>query len=405
MNVFREAYTHIRSFSHAFWVVIAATLMNQIGNMAMVFLVLYLNQHVGVSLVQASIGFAVFSGSMLAAGLLGGNMIDRAGAARIMTIALLLNGVILILFPFFQSYSLIVILCTAWGMTYGLYRPASQTFISQLSTPGMHKVTFSVYRLAVNLGMSIGPAVGGYLATHSYPAIFYANGSANILAVLILLTGLNTIILSKPTQQTAQKPIFSLKWLQQDPALRFFVIGTIPIMMVFLQHEAALPVFLKNDLHLPISFYGLLFTLNTLIIVFFELILNVATMNWPYRANLILGSLFITAGFAGLYFAATRWDIILLTIFWTIGEMILFPAASSYIADIAPEEHRGSYMSLYSSATNAGMLLGPWSGAMVMEKYGAHALWVACGLWGLLSVVMFYYLTEPRHTKSTVTPS
>lgn len=395
MRLFRTTLSHIRDFSPAFWIVIGATLLNQLGNMAFVFLVLYLTEHAGFSLSQASFAFATFSASMLISGLCAGSFIDKIGAARIMTAALLANGLVLISFPYAHDYLAILLLCLAWGFTFGLYRPASSTLVSYLSKPGLHKITFSVYRLSLNLGMSIGPALGGYLAYHSFPAIFMANGIANIVASMALIIGLSRSTWFSYRPASLNKMGFSLTWLKQDAALRFFLLSMIPISMVFYQHESTLAVFLNRDLSLPISFYGLLFTLNTLVIVFFELPLNVATMNWPYRVNFMLGALFTTIGFGGLFFASKEWHVIALTLCWTLGEMILYPAANSYIADLAPESRRGSYMSLFSTSANVAMLLGPWGGAIIMQASGSYSLWLACALLGTLSMVMFYFQRQP----------
>lgn len=396
MNVYREAFLNIKKFPPVFWLVIAATLINQMGNMAFVFLLLYVTQHLGFSLYQGALSFAVISGSMLLSGIISGNLIDHLGAPRIMIAAIILNGVILITFPLIHHYYLIIFFCFLWGLFYGIYRPASQTFVSYLSREGLHKITFSVYRLAVNLGMSIGPAVGGYLVIRSFPAIFIVNGLANLFAGILLILGLvrTTWILHKPVAK--EKKLLSLTWLKKDAALRWFLIGLVPISMVFYQHESTLPVYLKNDLGLSLSLYGWLFTINTLMIVFLELPFNVASLNWPYRYNFILGSVFIAAGFGGLYFASAAWHIILGTVIWTIGEMILFPAATSYLAEIAPEGHRGSYMSLFTASTNMGMLLGPWAGALVMQQIGGSAVWVFCGLLGLISIAIFNTLIDAK---------
>ncbi len=396
MSLYRETFSHIRSFPPAFWVVIGATLMNQIGNMAFVFLVLYMTQHMRYSLPQASLAFATFCGSMLLTGLLGGGLVDRLGVARMMMGSLLANGIVLILFPLIHHYPAILLMCLVWGFAYGLYRPSSQTLVSHLSAAGLHKITFSVYRLSINLGMSIGPAIGGYLAAHSYAAIFLANGIANLLASTILIAGLARTHWIKYRPALQHKMEFSFIRLKHDPLLRIFLFGMTPVSMVFFQHESTLAVFLYRDLKFPLAFYGWLFTINTLMIVFFELALNVATMNWPYRTNFILGSLLITIGFAGMLYASQGWHIILLTMIWTLGEMILYPSASSYIADISSPAHRGSYMSLLGTASNMGMLIGPWSGAIVMEYLGATGLWTACGLWGVLSIMIFRYAREPE---------
>lgn len=395
MKNYREAFAEIKTFPRAFWVVIVATLMNQIGNMALVFLMLYLINEVHVTLVVSSIAFAVFSASMFASGIVSGNFIDYFGADKMMRLALFVNGCTLLFIPLVKNIIVIFLLCIIWGSAYGLYRPASQTFVSQLSKTQLHKLTFSLYRLVQNLGMSIGPALGGYLAMHSFQQIFFVNGAANLLAVFILLIGLMNY--QPATTRSAERKIqFNLRFLKKDMALRLFVLGMIPIAMVFFQHESTLAIFLSDNLHLPLSFYGLLFTVNTLIIVFCELPLNIYTMYWRYRTNFMLGSFFITVGFAGLLFAHTQNQILGLTLFWTLGEMILYPAASSYIADIAPATQRGTYMSMFATCSNIGMLLGPWAGSLLMDYYGARSLWFACGIFGVLSIFLFSATREPK---------
>jgi MFS family permease len=280
-----------------------------------------------------------------------------------------------------------------------MYRPAAQTFVSYLSIEGKHKITFSIYRLANNLGMSIGPAIGGYIALHSFHSIFFVNAFSNILGGVILLAGLLDTPWINYFPATNNKKIFTLKWLKNDATLRVFIIGIIPVFMVFFQHESTLGVYLQQNLHLPLSSYGWIFTVNTLMIVCFELLLNIATINWPYRINFIIGSLLITAGFAGIYFATAMWHIILLTMVWTLGEMILYPSASSYIADIAPEKYRGGYMSLFSTSANLGMLLGPWGGGLIMQQLGGQALWITCSIFGGISILIFLFLPESNASK------
>lgn len=401
MTQFKSSFQYIKTLPSAFWTVILASLMNQVGNMAFVFIILYLTSYLGFDLTHATAVFVVFSASMLIFGLLGGSIVDKVGAARMMVATLFVNGFVLISIPHLQHFGSILIACVLWGCFFGLYRPASQTFISYLSTAGLHKITFSVYRLAINLGMSIGPAIGGYLAAHYFPIIFYANGCANILASLILLIGLYRTSWFRYRGTYEKKFSIGFRYLFSDKALGLFIVGLIPVCMVFFQHESTLAVFLNGHLKLPLSFYGSLFTINTLMIVFLELPLNVLTLEWSYRTNFVLGSLLITAGFAGMVFVTHAWHVVLLTAVWTLGEMILFPASSSYIADISPLNRRGSYMSLYSMCSNLGMMLGPWCGAMMIELTNMRDLWIACGIWGLVSVLLLSRVKQPIITHET----
>lgn len=246
MTTFREKFARIKTFPRAFWLLISAVFINQAGNAAIVFLVLYLTQHLHFSLIEASYVFGALGISMLLAGLLGGALIDRFGGARMMAAALFCNSLVLLTFPLVKNFHNIFCLCIAWGLIFGFYRPATQTFVAVLTPTNTHKIAFSVYRLAVNLGMSIGPAVAGYLAMHSYPAIFIANGISNLLAGIILFFGFRQTqywLIQKSASKTQKPSGFGFKWIFRDKLLYWFLIGLIPISMVFYQHSSTLPVF------------------------------------------------------------------------------------------------------------------------------------------------------------------
>lgn len=397
---FKQSITHIRAFSSDFWIVIFAIFLNQTCNMALVFLVLYLTQHLHFSLSHASLGFALFCGSAVLSGIAFSQSIDRFGAIRLMVLLLLINGTLLMTFPLLHHFVFIMLQCMAWGATYGLYRSAAQAAIAHFSSAGMHKITFSLYRLVLNLGMSIGPALGGYLALHSYNAIFLVNGLGNLVACSTLFLCLRHSAYFNLRTKKATQSHYNYHILSTDRALCYFLLSIMFISMIFFQHEVALPVFLKENLNLPVSFYGLIFTINTLIIVCTELPLNILTLSWPYRLNFTVGSLILTLGFMGMAFTSTRIGLILLAVLWTIGEMMIYPAASSYIADIAPKEQRGNYIALYNTASNLGMFIGPWAGAILMDHAGAYALWLSCGLFGFFVILFIQQIKEPAEEKT-----
>lgn len=391
MTALRHSFTHIKQLPSVFWVIIAAVLANQLGNMALFFLVPYLATH--FTLPFASFAYASCCAGLLVGGFFSGMIANRIGAVKLMTITLGLNALIVFGIPMLTRFWSIELTCILWGSIFGLFRPATQTFLSYVSSPESYKITFSIYRLANNLGLSVGPAIGGYLAVHSFPLIFIFNGSANIVAALILILGLthrSCKDLASTTQPLSPPPSF--RDLKQDPILRIFLMGMIPISMVFYQLSSTLPIFIHEYLHFPLSFYGLLFTFNTLLIVFFELPLNIATLHWSPRRNMIVGSFLISLGYGGYAWVSQSWEIFLLTGVWTLGEMILFPAATAYIAQISTEKKRANYISLFTTITNLGLFLGPWAGAVVMQHWASTGLWLTCGAWGVVSIILFYFL-------------
>ena len=116
------------------------------------------------------------------------------------------------------------------------------------------------------------------------------------MAGLILILGLlyKPGVDHQPPSLPASKTTLGLKYLKQDMALRIFVIGMIPVTMIFYQNASTMPVFIHQTLNLPLTVYGLLFTVNTLMIVFFELPLNIATLSWSPRRSLAVGSILIS---------------------------------------------------------------------------------------------------------------
>ena len=73
---------------------------------------------------------------------------------------------------------------------------------------------------------------------------------------------------------------------------------------------------------------------------------------------------------------------------WTVGEMLLFPGSSAYVADLAPPDRRGDYMGLYSMTFGVCFAIGPWLGTVLYERYGGDVLWAVMFAFGLASTAL-----------------
>lgn len=388
---FFKAFSEAKHFSIPFWWLCAATLLNQLGNMAAVFLIIYLHQHLGWSVSMSSTAFATQAFFMVFSGMLIGRWIDYFGGRRVMLAALSLNAIFLFILSLLKNPILIFLCCALWGLAYGCYRPAAQTLVSEFSPKEKHQLAFSVFRFFINLGMSIGPAVGGYLTKFHFSWIFAINAFANLSAVLVIAYGLPKVesILSKNTLAVqAHKNSFSI--LFSDSYLRWFLLALIPCSMVFFQFESTLVVYVHEFLSLPLSFYGFLITVNTILIVLTEIPINILMTQFSMRVNLILGAAFLGIGFGGYFFSHSAFGVIFLVCIWTLGEMILFPASTAYVASLSTSENRGRYMSAFTTSTNLGLLLGPWLGGLSFNVIGVPQFWLVVGFLAFLSVFLFY---------------
>jgi len=376
------------------WVIFTVTLINRTGTMVLPFLVIYLTRQREFSAERAGLGLVFYGlGSMITAPV-AGKLCDRIGSLRVMRASLFLSGAILFVLPFARSFWAVNSIIIIWAIVSEAFRPASLSIISEAVAPEQRKAAFSLSRLAINLGMSIGPAVGGFLAQASFLSLFIVDGATSILAgIFLALTPLPThsqsaAVAREPTGEI-NPPLKRLSVLADRRFLVFLVL-MIAVNMIFFQNQAAEPLYLIRDLHISESAFGMLITVNTLLIILIEVPLNNAMAHWPHKQAVALGALLTGLGFGALMFAKDVWSVAATVVVWTFGEMILFPSSSAYVADLAPAEKRGVYMGLYVMTFSIAFMIGPWVGVAILERFGATALWggaLGCGC--LAALIIF----------------
>jgi MFS family permease len=180
-----------------------------------------------------------------------------------------------------------------------------------------------------------------------------------------------------------------------DTTFLVFLTGAFLVGIVFFQHESALPLYLVQYLRLSPAFYGMLFTINTLLIVALEVPLNTATAHWSNTRSLIVGCFLFAVGFGALGVIASPAGVVATVVIWTFGEMLLFPAMAAHMAEIAPENRRGVYMGAYSMSLSISLTIGPWMGTQLLSTFGPAVVWpVMFGLGALAALLMAY--SAPR---------
>ena len=165
----------------------AVTFVNRAGTMVLPFMVLYLTRQLGVRPALAGMALTVYGIGGLISGPIAGRLCDRLGPFAVLRGALLMSGAILLAFPFADRFETFLAATFVWSFVAESVRPATLAALTSFVRPEQRKAAVAVNRLGINLGMSVGPAVGGFIATVSFPLLFVVDGACALTAGGVLL--------------------------------------------------------------------------------------------------------------------------------------------------------------------------------------------------------------------------
>ena len=392
INIWRS----LKGLPRDVWVLAIASLVNRAGTMVLPFLVLYLTRELGFSAPRAGLALAVYGAGSIIAAPIAGRLTDMIGPLLIMRASLIGTGLLLFVYPFVDTYAAIIAITVVWALVSEGFRPANMAMVAEVVPPAQLKSAYALLRLAINLGMSIGPAAAGFIAAYSFKLIFVVDAVTTLAAGAVLIatsfsSGKGT---AREVREARAPGGAGRSFVLYDRRMLLFLPALFLVGFVFFQHEGPLSLFLVQDLSLSPAFYGMLFTINTVMIVFMEVPLNAATSHWPHRRGLALGAMLFAVGSGAFAFADGPAMVVVGIAIWTFGEMLLFPQASAYVAEIAPPDRRGQYMGAYALSFNIAFAVAPWAGTTVFAHQGARVLWLGVFAIGAASAALMLFVTS-----------
>lgn len=372
----------IRAMPRAAWVLFGGSFINRFGNFVLPLLTIYLTRQ-GHSVARAGLAVGAYGAGHLCASLLGGHLADRIGRRNTTALSMFASSITMLALSQARAYAAILVLTYLAGLAAELYRPASYALIADLVPPERHVVAFGLYRFAVNLGFAAGPAVAGFLADHSFTWVFLGDAITSALYGVIALVALPHGLRSSAREEA---PGEGFAMALRDRAFILFLLATICLTGVDYQSVSTLALYVK-DLGFSTTAYGVLLSINGLLIIVFELSIIHVVRRFRPQPVIALGYFLGAFGFALTGFARSLPALAATVVVWTLGEMIGSPMAATYVAQLAPERVRGRYMGLHSLTLSIGMLLGPPLGALAYQR-DPNILWTACGVLAVTSATL-----------------
>ncbi|MCP4898359.1 MAG: MFS transporter [bacterium] len=371
-------------------------LVNRAGTMVLPFLSLYLTLHLGFSTLDAGRLLSLFGFGSMAGSYVGGLLSDRLGPYRVLCLSLFAGGAGFVVLAGLETMAAIGVAIFFVSLISDAFRPALMAAVAETSSPKERPRAFALIRMAVNLGMAIGPAAGGFLAAHHYSWLFFADAATCWAAGLLLWAvvargasfGDDSDRISVPVRASRIRS----PW-RDLPFLGFLVL-IFALGVVFFQVWITFPVFLRDVHQLGERWIGSLLAVNALLIVAFEMPLLHALEGYRELRVAAVGSLFVCLGLATLPLGHGFTIALLAMTILTIGEMLSLPMSNSFVARRAGEGATGRYMGAYTLAFSASFVVAPSLGMTIYDRWGGAVLWYGIGGLGVILMAGFIVLSQ-----------
>jgi MFS family permease len=375
-----------RGLPREVWLLSLVLLINRCGTMVLPFWTLYCISERGFTETQVGTLLAIYGVGSVVGAFVGGWLTTRIGALRVQWLSLFLTGTGFLVLLLVQTWQQIAIAFIVLSIVSEAIRPASSTATANLCDPVQHPRAMALNRLAVNLGMSVGPVLGGFLAGRSFALLFWCDAltcfAAGIGFLLIFGFGDETRSINSQQRSNVLRP-----W--RDRQFACFGFFNFLLAIVFFQLMGTYVLYFDQVYGLQKFQIGLLMSINTVSIVLLEMVLVRQVERFHILRVVAVGFLFSGLGFCVLPWGRGMLWAAFSVALWTIGEMLSMPLAAAFSAGRSGPEERGNYMGAFSMSYAAAFVVAPivgmwaysiqpnyvWYGGLVLTLIATGGTW------------------------------
>lgn len=389
------------------YILFVATVINGVGIFVYPFLALYLTQRLHYSAAQAGTFLTIASILYVPGSFIGSKLADTFGRKGVLLTAQILMDICYILAGFYEGTSAVPVLVLLALLFDGAVDPAREALKMDVTNQGNRQASFSFLYLGHNVGFAIGPVIAGYLFYSSPTWLFWGNGILGILSMVPVLLWIKE---SKPSKELIEE---SKQWkttekgeegglfraLVTRPKLIFFALAVTFFSYAYSQTLFGLPLF-TNSLFGEdgAKLYGELMALNGIVVVLCNPIIVSSLRRFHPLANTVISGLLYTIAFSLFALATSRPSLVMLSILFTIGEIIAVTNQNFYVANNTPISHRSRFSAIMPIIMGTGHAIAPMVGGHIIQRFSIRMLWVSTGLSALVGTlgILGLYLYERK---------
>ena len=404
--IFNTYKTSFSGLSRETWLLSIVMMFNRCGSMAVPFMGLYVTQSLHRSEMDAGLIITLFGVGSILGSATGGKLTDMIGFRPVQIISSVVGGLLFILFSTITHFYSLCILTVVISFFSEAFRPANFTAVAHYAAEGTITRSYSLNRLAVNIGWSVGISLAGIIASINYKLLFIVEGGVSIIVGLLILSFLPQVKdFIKKAKENASNMVILKPW-EDVFYVKFILLTTVFITCAFLMFRVV-PVFFKEQWHIDEFQIGIIIGINGAVIALFEMIMinKIEAKRSPMffitvGAVLFAVSYIILSAPVSFHIAAA----VLTIVVFTCGEMLTLPFINTIVISRSNEHNRGLYAAGYTLSWSCAQVFGPYFGFLIAKNFGYNWLWIGLAAMLLLCTWGFNTLNK-KQAKSVLLKS
>ncbi len=364
-------------FPAVFWYLFAGTVVSSVGyGMVYRLLALFMQARLGLTGTEIGLIMTAWSATGLLSRFVGGYLADRYGRRPLILVSLLAETATLLAFLGAKDLYAALVVSALSGLFGPLYEPASTALVADVVASHRRPQAYSLLRTGFNVGMIVGPPLGGLVAAVSFDALFLVAALfvGSFLAIAYLRIGESSPGVSAHPFGAWQGYARALA----DPWTAAFLALNLVVVSVYSQTFLALPLYMKAQLGIGEVGYGLLSAVNAALVVVLQYPFSAVASRWRYGWSMAAGSVLVGLGCFAFGLASDMVGLLIAIVVVSLGEVAFSSVSTAWLVERAPEELRGTYAGLAAIAFGLGVGVGPLAGGWVQDTFGSAILWRLC---------------------------